>query len=219
MILVSRHSRRFSNLSARAASQAATPAGPSSTRSESPASASSSCDAEQIRRPSIPSASQLLDRAERGQVTEVVAGEDHLPGTGLDDDVAQRLALVHAESADLQHALARLEMQAVALGEVGEGSLELVERVGRDPASSRVCTPMARPLFSSRTPVSPRSARSPGISSGNGRDRRRSGRDDVLAGAGIPALDSVLAEHDQSIAAREYGRTAELDRRARRVGR
>jgi hypothetical protein len=97
--------------------------------------------------------------------------------------------------------------------QIGEGSLESPERVAGIPQLAGV-HPDGAALVLQPDSGQSELREKPRNLVGNGRDRRRSGRDDVLAGAGIPALDSVLAEHDQSIEPGSMVEPSQLDRRA-----
>ena len=88
-------------------------------RGRQSASAFSSSEAEQtaVR---VALATQLLDGAERLDVTEVVADEGDRLGAELLDEPVHGRALVHAVGADLDHVAAGLDVEVVGLGRLVE---------------------------------------------------------------------------------------------------
>src|SRR5664280_199758 len=141
---------------------------------------------------------QTLDRGVRRQVPEIVPGEQHRPGPLLGDEPPQRAALVDARRPQLEHEPAGSELQAGPFRQLGDRRPQCGQRPMRVGGTAGVHDQRGLLVLHRGTG---------GGGAGGGEQRRkllprllharRHLRRHHLIRRGVPALEAVMAQHDQ----------------------
>ncbi len=138
-----------------------------------------------------------VDGGEGGQVAEVVAGVEDGAGAPLADVLREGDALVHAGRAEFEDQATGFDDQAVSGGELGEGAAQGLEGGLRIGGAARVHGDRPPLLLDPRTLAHPGGVEHSRQLGPHGGDPGMRGGSAHGAGAGVPALGTVVPQHHE----------------------